>query len=185
VHGDEYIMGLDVVGSVTANNSSLNTAECCSCFTYGDVNGNGNPLEIADLLHLIHFLLGDGPAPIPLYRADLNGDCVVDSLDAQKLYDFFLYGMSVFPTYPIRTCCCLTAALMAYPQPNYVPDDANGDGAVDISDAVYLIAYIFSGGSAPEPLEAGDANCDGGVDISDVVYLIAYIFSGSLAPCAP
>jgi hypothetical protein len=62
----------------------------------------------------------------------------------------------------------------------YVGGDANGDGSVDISDAVYLIAYIFSGGSAPE--EGGDANCDGGVDISDAVYLIAYIFSGGAAP---
>ncbi len=62
--------------------------------------------------------------------------------------------------------------------------DANGDGTVDISDVVYLIAYIFSGGSAPSQLLAGDANCDAAVDISDVVYLIAYIFSGGAAPCA-
>jgi hypothetical protein len=62
--------------------------------------------------------------------------------------------------------------------------DANSDGMVDISDVVYLIAYIFSGGSAPSPLLAGDANCDTMVDISDVVYLIAYIFSGGQAPCA-
>ncbi|MCX6830881.1 MAG: SBBP repeat-containing protein [candidate division Zixibacteria bacterium] len=62
--------------------------------------------------------------------------------------------------------------------------DANNDEAVDISDAVYLISYIFSGGSAPSPLLAGDANCDGTVDISDVVYLIAYIFSGGSAPCS-
>jgi hypothetical protein len=62
--------------------------------------------------------------------------------------------------------------------------DANGDAATDISDVVYLIAYIFSGGSAPNPVLAGDANCDNTVDISDVVYLIAYIFSGGLAPCA-
>jgi C1A family cysteine protease len=61
--------------------------------------------------------------------------------------------------------------------------DANGDGAVDISDAISLIAYIFSGGSAPSPLLAGDANCDKAVDISDVVYLIAYIFSGGAPPC--
>jgi hypothetical protein len=67
---------------------------------------------------------------------------------------------------------------------DYVPGDANGDGTVDISDVVYLIAYIFSGGSPPSPLLAGDANCDSMVDISDVVYLIAYIFSGGLAPCA-
>jgi hypothetical protein len=62
--------------------------------------------------------------------------------------------------------------------------DANNDGATDISDVVYLIAYIFSGGLPPTPLRAGDANCDNSVDISDAVYLIAYIFSGGSAPCS-
>lgn len=61
--------------------------------------------------------------------------------------------------------------------------DANNDGTVDISDVVYLINYIFVGGSAPNPLTAGDANCDSAVDISDAVYLIGYIFSGGSAPC--
>jgi hypothetical protein len=62
--------------------------------------------------------------------------------------------------------------------------DASGDVTVDISDVVYLISYIFSGGPAPQPLIAGDANCDSAVDISDAVYLIAYIFSGGPAPCS-
>jgi hypothetical protein len=62
--------------------------------------------------------------------------------------------------------------------------DANRDNFADISDVVYLIAYIFSGGLPPSPLLAGDANCDSMVDISDVVYLIAYIFSGGQPPCA-
>ncbi|MCX6831771.1 MAG: putative Ig domain-containing protein [candidate division Zixibacteria bacterium] len=66
--------------------------------------------------------------------------------------------------------------------PAYVPGDANHDGAIDISDVVYLIAYIFSGGSAPVPTMAGDANGDCAVDISDAVYLIGYIFSGGTAP---
>jgi M6 family metalloprotease-like protein len=69
------------------------------------------------------------------------------------------------------------------PPQSYVPGDASGDGNIDISDAVYMISYIFSGGLPPDPLLAGDANCDGAVDISDVVYLIAYIFSGGDAPC--
>jgi hypothetical protein len=68
--------------------------------------------------------------------------------------------------------------------------DANGDGGIDISDAVFLIAYIFSGGGAPGECNyangKGDANGDGGVDISDAVYLIAYIFSGGGTPhCQP
>jgi hypothetical protein len=68
--------------------------------------------------------------------------------------------------------------------PVYICGNANTDATVDISDVVYLIAYIFSGGSAPNPVLAGDANCDSMVDISDVVYMIAYIFSGGAAPCA-
>jgi hypothetical protein len=66
----------------------------------------------------------------------------------------------------------------------YLCGDANGDAGVDISDAVYLVAYIFAGGPAPDPLFAGDANCDMAVDISDAVYLIAYIFGGGPQPCA-
>ncbi len=66
---------------------------------------------------------------------------------------------------------------------SYVAGDANGDGAVDISDAVFLIQFIFAGGPTPDPMNSGDANCDGAVDISDVVYLIQYIFSGGPAPC--
>jgi PKD repeat protein len=60
--------------------------------------------------------------------------------------------------------------------------DVNGDGAVDISDRVYLQAFIFGGG--PAPIGSGDVNCDTSVDISDCVYLINYIFGGGPAPCA-
>jgi hypothetical protein len=67
--------------------------------------------------------------------------------------------------------------------------DANGDGTIDIADAVFLVPYIFSGGPAPGdciyPQGLGDANGDGEIDISDAVYLISYIFSGGPAPhCA-
>ncbi len=62
--------------------------------------------------------------------------------------------------------------------------DADGSNIVTISDAVFLINYIFSGGPAPNPLASGDADCSGTVNISDAVYLINYIFSGGAAPCA-
>jgi hypothetical protein len=66
--------------------------------------------------------------------------------------------------------------------PAFLPGDADGGGTIDISDVVFLIGYIFSGGLPPVPPARGDANCDGGVDISDVVFLISYIFSGGSAP---
>ncbi|MEZ5357743.1 MAG: lamin tail domain-containing protein [Candidatus Zixiibacteriota bacterium] len=68
---------------------------------------------------------------------------------------------------------------------SYVCGDANADQSINVGDAVYLINYIFKGGSAPVPLESGDANCDGSVNIGDAVYLISYIFRGGPAPCCP
>ncbi|MBD3382546.1 MAG: hypothetical protein GF404_10165 [candidate division Zixibacteria bacterium] len=56
--------------------------------------------------------------------------------------------------------------------------DANNDGNVDVSDAVYIINFAFVAGF-PEPVpeyDAGDANCDGIVDVSDAVFIINYAF---------
>jgi hypothetical protein len=60
--------------------------------------------------------------------------------------------------------------------------DANGDGLIDVGDAVYLINYLYMNGSAPVPLDSGNANCDGIVDIGDVVYLINYLFKNGPPP---
>ena len=68
--------------------------------------------------------------------------------------------------------------------PPFTCGDADNSDVVTISDAVYLINYIFSGGPAPNPIDSGDADCSGLVTISDAVYLINYIFSGGNAPCA-
>jgi hypothetical protein len=64
--------------------------------------------------------------------------------------------------------------------------DANGDGVLNVSDAIYIINYIFIPGSpAPEPLDAGDANWDGGINVSDAIFIMEYVFSGNEPPkCA-
>lgn len=89
-------------------------------------------------------------------------------------------------TYDAKITSLIVATLASLAEPvtmEHSPcGDANSDGIVDISDAVFLIQYIFAGGYAPYPLCSGDANGDGSVNISDAVYLIAYIFSGGPAP---
>ncbi|MGB5137333.1 MAG: agmatine deiminase family protein, partial [Candidatus Zixiibacteriota bacterium] len=67
---------------------------------------------------------------------------------------------------------------------SYLCGDSDGNGLVNISDAVYHITYIFAGGPAPSPLDAGDVDCNDLITISDAVYVIAYIFSGGPAPCS-
>lgn len=61
--------------------------------------------------------------------------------------------------------------------------DANGDCMVNVSDAVYLINYVFKNGDAPVPLEAGDPNCDGSVNVGDAVTIINFVFKGGDPPC--
>jgi hypothetical protein len=66
--------------------------------------------------------------------------------------------------------------------------DANADGAVNVSDAVYIINYVFVGGGEPLPvLACGDANSDGVVNVSDAVWIINYVFVGGGPPgdCSP
>jgi serine protease AprX len=61
--------------------------------------------------------------------------------------------------------------------PPFLQGDANYDGEFNISDAVYIINYVFVGGDAPQPvMEAGDANDDGEVNVTDAVFLINFIF---------
>ena len=88
------------------------------------------------------------------------------------------YDMAGTPIYP------------AYSSPGEWPiaivcGDGNSDGQINLADAVYLINYVFKGGSAPGPLQAGDANCDDAVNLADAVYLINYVFKGGPAPCCP
>lgn len=61
--------------------------------------------------------------------------------------------------------------------------DANKDAEVNVSDAVWIINWVFAGGQDPDPLEIADANCDGDVNVSDAVWVINYVFTGGNAPC--
>lgn len=64
----------------------------------------------------------------------------------------------------------------------YLGGDANGDGVIDLGDAVHVLNYLFKNGPAPVPVAAGDANADGLIDLADVVYLLNYLFKGGPPP---
>ena len=58
----------------------------------------------------------------------------------------------------------------------------NADNHVNISDAVYLLSYLFREGPPPVSLPVGDVDGSGAIDIGDAVYLINYIFRDGPAP---
>ncbi|MFH1335971.1 MAG: M14 family zinc carboxypeptidase [Candidatus Zixiibacteriota bacterium] len=65
---------------------------------------------------------------------------------------------------------------------NFVRGDANGDSVITISDVVFLINFLYQGGTMPDPYASGDANNDGIIDLGDLVYLINYLFKGGPSP---
>ena len=73
--------------------------------------------------------------------------------------------------------------LESLPEGPYTCGDTNGDGVVDLSDASFIIAYVFEDGLEPDPIEACDGNCDTTCDISDAIYLVNFVFLGGSQPC--
>lgn len=67
---------------------------------------------------------------------------------------------------------------------SFLRGDANVDGAVDIGDAVRVLAHLF-GGATLRCRDAADANDDGALDIADAVYVLAYLFARGKPPPEP
>jgi hypothetical protein len=65
-----------------------------------------------------------------------------------------------------------------------VPGDFDGNGQVNILDAVKLITWVFRNGPPPADVRAADVNGDCAINLIDVVRLIDYIFRGGLPPVA-
>ncbi len=67
----------------------------------------------------------------------------------------------------------------------FLRGDANADERLDISDAITLLFYLFTGGSFLSCEDAGDANDDGELDTTDVVSILKYLFLVQEPPLPP
>ena len=76
-----------------------------------------------------------------------------------------------------------------------LPGDGNQDGALNISDPVILLLYLFGDAGRPLPCDGAtihdggnrtllDVNADLEVDVSDAVHLLAYLFLAGAPPAA-
>jgi hypothetical protein len=78
--------------------------------------------------------------------------------------------------------CGFSETATAFP---YRRGDPNGDGKMDLSDAVSLIHYLFQSGAEPGCLDSGDVNGNGGLDLTDIVYILEFLYMGGVAPPPP
>lgn len=122
------------------------------------------------------------------FKLSASGEAVILSDSTPAVVDSVSFGSQALDISSGR-CPDGTGAFVAF-APSFavrnicpaICGDADGSGDIDIADAVYMVAYIFAGGSAPYPLSTGDADCDGEITIADAVYLVNYIFSGGQEP---
>jgi hypothetical protein len=72
--------------------------------------------------------------------------------------------------------------------PVFVRGDANGDGVVDISDALrslwclFLLGDCFGNGDCAD---AADANDNGTIDLTDPIHTLGFLFLGATRPADP
>ena len=68
--------------------------------------------------------------------------------------------------------------------PEYTKGDVNGDGDVDIADAVCIVNYVVGKPNTTFIEAAADANGDSEVDIADAVHIVNYVV-GKISALAP
>ena len=67
---------------------------------------------------------------------------------------------------------------------NAVPGDVNGDGDVDIADAVCIVNHVVGKPNTTFIETAADANGDSDIDIADAVHIVNYVV-GKISALAP
>ncbi|MEE3053763.1 MAG: lamin tail domain-containing protein [Planctomycetota bacterium] len=70
------------------------------------------------------------------------------------------------------------------PPAQFIRGDSNGDGRVDVSDAVKIVFHLFRGAEL-SCADAADINDDEALNITDAVRLLDHMFRGGPAPASP
>jgi len=63
--------------------------------------------------------------------------------------------------------------------------DADESGALDLTDAQFLLDHLYRGGMTPRCLDASDGNDDGLLDLGDPIFILNHLFLGGPPPPEP
>lgn len=69
--------------------------------------------------------------------------------------------------------------------PEFLRGDANDDGAINLTDAVFLLEHLFVQGPIPLCPDAADVNDSDSLNLPDVVYLLTFLFGSGPPPVSP
>lgn len=86
---------------------------------------------------------------------------------------------------PGTTTCVPVAALQAAPETGFIRGDVDGNGRVELTDAVRILNWLFQGGQPPACEDSSDADDNGRIDITDAILILNHLFSGGAPPKEP
>ncbi|HVR75848.1 MAG TPA: PKD domain-containing protein [Planctomycetota bacterium] len=87
---------------------------------------------------------------------------------------------------PALTGANVEVLLLEKPHPGrFVRGDVDSNGAVNITDAIHILSFLFAGGPPPVCMDAGDIQDTGNLDISAPISLLTYMFLGGPPPAVP
>ncbi len=67
----------------------------------------------------------------------------------------------------------------------FLRGDGNDDGHIDLSDAVFILLYVFSDTGSADCFDSLDANDDGTINLADAVFVLSYLFAAGDSPSEP
>jgi hypothetical protein len=90
--------------------------------------------------------------------------------------------------YALDGLCFSSDVLVCTPSPppafKFTRADCDGSSALDLTDGIFPLNFLFRGGTEPPCEAACDANSDGRFDLADPVYTLNYLFLSGPAPAS-
>ena len=71
------------------------------------------------------------------------------------------------------------------PGTRFIRGDSNSDSAVDLSDGVFVLNFLFLGGTRPDCMKSADTNDTNEIDLTDGIFLFSHLFLGGNTPPPP
>ena len=83
------------------------------------------------------------------------------------------------------TPLALDGVVLARPGVTFLRADTDLNGSIELTDAVFLLDYLFRSSRDIPCKDSADANDDGKLDISDGIFILRFLFSGGGNPPVP
>ncbi len=69
--------------------------------------------------------------------------------------------------------------------PTFIRGNYKDDGAIDLTDVIVLLGFMFLGDTPQRCDDAGDTDDNGILELTDAIYLLSFMFTGGAAPPLP